>query len=91
MKKLFKVVAQLEPFTVNKQDGSQLTKCQIVLQDIGGKYEDSYVCTLLGNSAQCKFYPGDFVYAALRFQHLEYQGKFYQDITVQDFISFSNH
>lgn len=91
MKQLFKVVAQLEPFTVNKQDGSQLTKCQIVLQDVGGKYADSYVCTLLGNAAQCKFYPNDLVFAALRFSHSEYQGKFYQDITIQDIISFSNH
>lgn len=91
MKKFFKVVAQLEPFTVNKSDGSTLNKCQIVLQEIGGKYENSYVATLLGNSALCKFYPNDLVYAALRFSHSEYQGKFYQDITVQDIISFSNH
>lgn len=91
MKNLFKVINQLDPFTVTKQDGSQLIKCQIVLQEIGGKYENSYVCTLLGNAATCKFYPNDFVYAALRFSHSEYQGKFYQDITVQDIISFTNH
>lgn len=91
MKNLFKVISQLEPFTVTKQDGSRLTKCQIVLQEIGGKYENSYVCTLLGNAATCKFYPNDYVYAALRFSHSEYQGKFYQDINVQDIISFSNH
>ena len=91
MKALFKVVAQQEPFTVNKSDGSTLNKCAIVLQEIGGKYEDSYVCTLLGNSALCKFYPNDLVYASLRFQHSEYQGKYYQDINVQDIISFSSH
>lgn len=91
MKSFFKVIAQCEPFTVTKQDGGQLNKCQIVLQEIGGKYEDSYVCTLLGNSALCKFYPGDLVLASLRFQHNEYQGKFYQDITVQEIVSFSQH
>lgn len=91
MKTFFKVVAQQEPFTVNKQDGSVLSKCVIVLQEIGGKYENSYVCTLLGNSATCKYYPGDLVYASLRFQHSEYQGKFYNEITVQDIISFSSH
>lgn len=90
MKTLFKVISQLEPFSVSKQDGSQLTKCQIVLQEIGGKYENSYVCTLLGNTALCKFFPGDLVYAALRFQHSEYQGKFYQDIIVQDIIKFNS-
>lgn len=91
MKTLFKVVAQQEPFTVNKSDGSTLNKCTIVLQEIGGKYEDSYVCSLLGNSALCKFYSGDLVYASLRFQHSEHQGKFYNEITIQDIISFSNH
>lgn len=91
MKKFFKVVNQGETFSVNKQDGSQLTKCQIVLQEFGGKYENSYVCQLLGNSALCRFYKGDLVYAALRFQHSEYQGKFYNEITVQDIISFTNH
>ena len=91
MKTFFKVIAQQEPFQVNKQDGSILNKCQIVLQEFGGKYENSFVCNLLGNSALCKFYPGDLVYAVLRFQHSEYQGKFYNEITVQDIISFSNH
>ena len=91
MKSLFKVIAQQEPFQVNKQDGSVLNKCVIVLQEIGGKYEDSYVCNLLGNAALCKFYPNDYVWASLRFQHSEYQGKFYNEITVQDIISFSNH
>lgn len=91
MKTLFKVVAQQEPFQVTKQDQSTLNKCTIVLQEIGGKYEDSYVCSLLGNAATCKFYPGDYVWASLRFQHSEYQGKFYNEITVQDIISFSNH
>lgn len=91
MKHFFKVINQLDPFTVTKQDQSTLNKCVIVLQEIGGKYEDSYVCNLLGNAALCKYYPGDLVYAALRFQHSEYQGKYYQDITVQDIISFTQH
>ena len=91
MKSIFKVVAQQEPYQVTKQDQSTLNKCTIVLQEIGGKYEDSYVCSLLGNGALCKFYPNDIVYASLRFQHSEYQGKFYNEITVQDIVSFSNH
>lgn len=91
MKTFFKVINQGTPFGVTKQDGTTLNKCQIVLQEFGGKYENSYVCTLLGNAAQCKFYPNDLVYAALRFSHSEYQGKFYQDITVQDIISFTSH
>lgn len=86
MKKIFKVINQLDPFTVTKQDGGQLNKCVIVLQEIGGKYENSYVCTLLGNAALCKFQPADIVYASLHFSHTEYQGKFYQDINIQEII-----
>lgn len=86
MKNIFKVIAQQEPFKVNN---GKLDKCQIILQEIGGKYENSYVCNMLGNAALCKFSPGDVVYAALRFQHSEYQGKFYNEITVQDIIKLA--
>ena len=76
---------------VQKQDGSSISKCTIVLAETGGKYENTFVCTLLGNAAQCHFFPNDLVWASLRFASREYQGNFYQDITVQDIISFSNH
>lgn len=91
MKQYFKVVIQQEPFTVTKQDGTTINKCQIVLLEVGGKYEDSYVCTLLGNNALCKFHKNDLVYAVLRFQHSEYQGKFYNDIIIQDIYNFTKH
>lgn len=89
MKQLFKVIAQQEPFTVTKQDGTTLNKCTIVLQEIGGKYENSFACSLLGN--QVKFYPNDLVFASLRFSTREYNGQWYQDITIQDIYSFSTH
>lgn len=91
MTHIFKVVAQQEPFTVTKQDGSTLQKCQLVLQELGSKYADSYVCTLLSNAALCKYYPGDIVIATLRFQHSEYQGKWYNEITVQEIVSLTRH
>lgn len=88
MKTFFKVVSQSEPVSINTQNG-QMQKSTIVLQEIGGKYEDSYVASLLGN--QVKFYPGDYVWAALRFTAREYNGSSYQDITIQDIVSFSSH
>lgn len=88
MKTLFKVISQSEPVTINTQNG-QTQKSTIVLQEIGGKYEDSYVAALIGN--QIKVYPGDFVWAALRFSAREYNGSSYQDITIQDIVSFSHH
>lgn len=76
MKTFFKVINQGTPFGVTKQDGTTLNKCQIVLQEFGGKYENSYVCNLIGNSALLKFYPGDLILAALTFKHNEYQREF---------------
>lgn len=88
MKTFFKVVSQSEPVSINTQNGPT-QKSTIVLQKIGGKYEDSYVASLLGN--QVKFYPGDYVWATLRFSTREYNGSSYQDITIQDIVPFSHH
>ena len=89
MKNLFRVIHQGEPQQVpsQKAEGGQVSKCQIVLQELGGKYENMYVCTLFGNSATCKWYAGDLVFASLRFQASEYNGQWYQDITVNDILT----
>lgn len=89
MKKIMKVVAMTATQQVTRQDGTLTQKCSIVLQEVGGKYEDSYTATLLGNMASCKFYQGDIVFVSLRFQHREYNGQYYMDCTVQDIIKFS--
>ena len=92
MKQIFKVVAQSETFSVpsQKAEGGQISKCNIVLQEPGGKYEDTFVATMLGNTAQCRFYAGDIVVAALRFTTREYNGQVYQDIVVADIIKIQN-
>ena len=89
MKNLFRVIHQGEPQQVasQKAEGGQVSKCQIVLQELGGKYENMYVCTLFGSSALCKWYTGELVFASLRFQAREYNGQWYQDITVGDIIA----
>lgn len=61
-------------------------KCNIVLQELGGKFEDSYVAAMLGQLASCKFYAGELVYAVLRFQTREYNGQVFQDIVVVDIV-----
>lgn len=91
MKAFLKVISQGQPQNYPKQDGTQSVKCQIVLQEIGNQYEDAYVCTMLGNLAQSRFYPGDLVYANIRFGTHQYNEQTYQDITVQDLISFTHH
>ena len=88
MKSLFKVVSQTDPVTINTQNGTT-QKTTIVLQEFGGKYENSYVASLLGN--QAKFYAGDIVWASIRFSAREYNGSSYQDIIIQDIVSFTHH
>ena len=87
--KILKVVQQGEAFAVQSQkaESGQTMKCNIVLQEMGGKYENQYAAAMLGNVAQCRFTPGDLVVAALRFSTREYNGAVYQDILVTDIES----
>ena len=54
-----RVVQQGEAFAVQSQksENGQMMKCNIVLQEMGGKYENQYAAVMLGNMAQCKFAP----------------------------------
>ena len=63
---------------------------QSVLQELGGKYEDTYVAAMLGQLASCKFYAGELVYTVLRFQTREYNGQMFQDILVVELIKMKN-
>ena len=72
-----------------KQEGGQLAKCLIRLKELGGQYEDEYLCALFGNLATCQFAEGDLVAAAMRFQTHEVNGQFYQDIVVNDIVKLN--
>ena len=58
----------------------------IRLKELGGNYEDEYICAMFGNLALCKFAEGDVVVAALRFQTHESNGLFYQDIVANEIV-----
>ena len=83
---IFRVVQQGDSFSVQSQkaEGGMTAKCNIVLQEFGGKFENQYAGVMLGNLAINKFAPGDLVVAALRFTAREYNGATYQDILVTD-------
>ena len=83
---IMKVVSQGETFLIDSQkaEGGKLAKCNIQLQEFGGKYENQFVAAMLGNTAQCRFQPGKLVAVKLRFQTREYNGQTFQDILVQD-------
>ena len=83
---MMRVVQQSEAFAVQSQkaENGQTMKCNIMLQEMGGKYENQYVAAILGNLATNKFTPGDIVAATMRFSTREYNGAHYQDILVTD-------
>ena len=86
-----RVVQQGEVFAVQSQksENGQLMKCNIVLQEMGGKFENQYVATMLGNMAMYKLAPGDLVAVTLRFSTREYNGQVFQDILLTDIYKFN--
>ena len=91
MKGIFKIMAQSDTFAVpsQKAEGGQVNKCNIILQDVGGKYENSYVAAVLGEQANICFMRDDLVVASLRFSTREYNGQTYQDIVVTEIIKIN--
>ena len=91
MKKFFRVIAQSEPFAVQSQkvEGGQISKCNIVLQELGGKFENSYVATILGEQANMRFAKDELVVASLRFSTREYNGQVYQDILISEIVKLN--
>ena len=92
MRGIFKIMAQSDTFAVpsQKAEGGQVNKCNIILQDVGGKYENSYVAAVLGEQANIRFMRDDLVVASLRFSTREYNGQTYQDIVVTEIIKIKN-
>ena len=91
----FRVVACGEQEPYKTSNGGQSQKRQLRLQEFGGyngndnqaqRISNGLVCTMFGNLAQCMFYPNELVTASLRFSAREYQGQWYQDITVVDIM-----
>ncbi len=90
--KILKVVRQGEAFSVQSQksETGHVQKCNIVLREQGGgKFENEFVCAMLGNLAACRFYEGDLVAATLRFSTHEYQGQVFQEILCTDIVKLN--
>ena len=87
--KILKVVRQGEAFSVQsaKAETGTIQKCNIVLRELGGsKFENEYVCAMLGNLAGCRFYEGAVVLATLRFSTHEYPGQTFQEVLATDIV-----
>jgi len=83
---LLQVVKSGDAFTVKseKSETGVLNKRNLVLKELGGKFENEYAVSVLGNAASLVFYEGDLVAVTLRFQTREYNGQVFQNITVTD-------
>ena len=88
MRNFFRVQSQGETFLVQSQkaEGGQMNMCNIVLQELGGKYENSYVATMFGEQAKVRFAKDELVAASLRFSTREYNGQVYQDVVVNEIV-----
>ena len=86
--KILKVVRQGEAFDVQSQkaESGKIKKCNIVLRELGGKFENEYVCATLGNLAEQRFAENDVVAATLRFSTHEYQGQIFQEILATEIV-----
>ena len=85
---ILRVVKCGECFTVKseKSEGGVLNKRTLVLQELGGKYEPTYVVSALGNLASIQFNEGDIVIATLSFQSREYNGQMFMDVIATELI-----
>lgn len=90
---IFRVVSvgDLEPYTT--KTGTPSHKRQVRLQEFGGfvgsdnpaqRISNGFAGTLFGNLAQWSFLPNELVVATLRFSTREFQGQWYQDVTITD-------
>ena len=86
--RILRVVKCGECFTVKseKSEGGVLNKRTLVLQELGGKYEPTYVVSALGPLATLEFQEGDLVIATLRFSSREYNGQMFMDVVATELI-----
>ena len=84
MKQFFKVVSQEE--TIYSTD-EKTFKSKIVLTEIGGGEQvNTFIATMTGKTAQCRFYKGEPVVAVLNFKVKEIDGQQYQEVILDDII-----
>ena len=86
--RILRVVKSGEMISVKseKSEGGMLNKRQLVLQELGGKYEPTYVVNALGNLATLELQEGDLVIATLRFQSRVFTGQVYMDVVATELI-----
>jgi len=88
MQRIVRIVSQGQIVDITKSDGTTIKKSMLMLQDLGGKYEDTYAVALLSPNIG-QFQPNDVYAVSLRFQAHEYNGQVFQDVFLQDYSKLS--
>lgn len=94
MKNIFRIVSISEPQVIQKNDGTELVKQQLVLREQGGQYEDNYLVTHFGQEA-LRIKSGMCIAASVRFRVNEGtysagadkvpETRYYQDAVLQEY------
>ncbi len=87
--KILKVVKCGEMISVpsEKAENKVLNKRTLVMQELGGKYENQYVAAAFGTLATLRFDEGCLVAVTLRFQTHEHNGAEFQDVTATEIVA----
>ena len=86
--KILKVVAQTQVTKVQTKNG-EMAKKTVKLKELGNEYADEYLCPLMGDAANTELAVGQLVLVNLRFSTHENNGSWYQDIRVNEMVTFN--
>lgn len=94
MNGIYRIVSVCEAQTIQKSDGSELVKQQLVIREQGGQYEDAFLVTWLGQEP-LNITKGMCIAAAIRFRVNEgtysvspdkpAETRYYQDAVLQEY------
>lgn len=84
-----KTVGQATAYTSQKPEVGRQERRLIVLQALGGDYEDSFAATQFGIGARQPIAVGDIVAARLQMLTHDYQGQTYQDCVAREVVSLT--
>jgi hypothetical protein len=79
-----KKCGQMTTVQSEKSENGVLDKRTLVLQELGGKYENCYVVTALGSLATIEWSEGELVACALSFRTHEHNGQVYMDVIANE-------
>ena len=72
--------------TTAQSENGVINKRQLVLQELGDKWANTYVVTVFRNLATIEFAEGDLVVASMQFRTHEYNGQTYMDVVANEIV-----